>query len=149
MKTLKTTLIALLTFISAIACAQNANQPTTMDLLTAVKWQAVSKDGTQRNEYYNLYDQQTRTSILYYQNTETTSQGKYYLSNNIELSFNETKVGKAVNGKYIISLITEGEEPIVAEIMKLTNSVLIIKRKANDGKIANNSNSMTFKPALD
>lgn len=110
MKTLKITLIALLTIISGIAAAQNTNQPTTIDLLMSTKWtHTFMMKSTPVILIQDFELRKMKLQTLFYEKDQTTLQRKidsdyiYYLSDKPDTVFNEKMVGKVQNGKYLIT----------------------------------------------
>ena len=78
---------------------------STMDLLTSVIWQMEYKYRQNNNDgYFSKYGNEDY-STMYIQDGVAKSMGSraYYLSDEIEETFDENKIGKIKNGKYIIS----------------------------------------------
>ena len=103
---------------------------STLDKLQGKTWRI------QWSDDYMDY-QFTRTDKIYMFEDEPTSR-PFYLSDQIETQFNESKVGTVTNGRYII---VEGSDPddeyfrvFVYEIMKLDNTEFTIKLR--NGSIA-------------
>ncbi|MBO4984575.1 MAG: hypothetical protein J6C87_02910 [Bacteroides sp.] len=79
--------------------------------------------GTEKITYFTDYSEGRK---IYY--------GYFYLSDTIETTFDESKLGKNVNGKYIINPITivdkngkETKTAGVCEILELTETKLVIQ----------------------
>ena len=122
-------LIAILTVVISSVAAQ---EKTTLDKLAGKEWYNVRHDKTVKSEYYV-----TTGQVRYFVKNETFQsehKGFFYLSDSIDSVFDEAKVGKAVNGKYIVYPLTgvdksgkEYKSASVCEILELTDNKLVIQ----------------------
>jgi hypothetical protein len=124
----KITLSLLLMFVSLGLTAQS-NNTTTMQKLINKDWlMTVSNpnDLSFKFRYTTTY----LTEALTYQGKTTSDVSAFYLSNQIETTFDYSKVGNVTDGKYIISFIPERNGYSyfdVYEILVLTDVYMEIK----------------------
>jgi hypothetical protein len=123
-KTLTLCLVAL--FI--LSCKTQNNiisvNKTTMDLLKSTKWQMMNKDSIPTGLYIK-YDKDSFNSDIYNQGKEYKNKDLYYLSDDIDTIFEKQKVGKNLNGRFIVEHL--GNPPIVMEIIKITPTELVLR----------------------
>jgi hypothetical protein len=93
-KIITASLIFVLSTLSFISCAQE--NKTTLELLQGKDWEMRTSVNMSTQSKY------TDKQVSYYLNGEFAVSNYFYLSDNIEKSFNKIKVGKNQNGKYII-----------------------------------------------
>ena len=143
MKTIKLILIFLFTGI-LVQTSLSAKEPkTTMKLLTAHTWiWEVPSTSYSSEEFigrFNIYNNNTFTSTTRYLGLSPSNYTMYYyLSDVPEYKFDESKIGKVQNGKYIIRVNLKNPELVnLAEIIELTDKILKVKAIRNP----NNSNS--------
>jgi hypothetical protein len=125
---IKITVNLLLLFVSLGVFAQNNNQ-TTMQKLINKTWGVLSN-----NENYCMYKQvYTTTKFNEYvicQGETTSGVADFYLSNQVETTFDYSKVGSLNEGKYIISFVPEWNGYSyfnVYEIITLTDTYMELK----------------------
>ena len=121
MKTLKITLIALFALIANLSYAQKLD---TLDMLMAYKWKYTPREHV---VVYNTYNANIIESQNIFEHDELTFNSLYYLSNEIETVFEQSKVGEIKNGKYIIIFNDKKNNHSVSEIIELNELNLIIK----------------------
>ena len=122
-------LIAMLTVVISSVAAQ---EKTTLDKLAGKEWFFVRHDNEVCGEIYSIagmvkYFYESNASRNYHE-------GFFYLSDSIDSVFDESKIGKAVNGKYIVYPLTgvdkngnEYKSASVCEILELTDNKLVIE----------------------
>ncbi|MDR1347648.1 MAG: hypothetical protein LBJ63_04340 [Prevotellaceae bacterium] len=124
-------LASLLFLFGSLGLTAQSNNPTTMQKLINKTW-VLSWDN-EFNANYAYKQQYTSTQITesVITNFGTTSAvADFYLSNQIETTFNYSKVGNATDGQYIISLIPEMDGHSyfnVYEIIEITDTYLETK----------------------
>ena len=117
----------LLTFIlcftvSTVAFSQTTK--TTLSLLQAKQWKMRLKNNY---VYFDIYEDNGK--LLSRSGDELKERTySYYLSNAIDTVFDEKKMGKSENGKYIICLFSNDKKmPSVFEIITLNDSYMALK----------------------
>jgi hypothetical protein len=129
-KHIKIFVCALVLFVSYDVSAQLIKQPkpTTMDKLINKNWVMLLNnlgDLSVKERYLTTQ----RTATFVYQGNSSVAILNFYLSNQIETSFDYNKVGNTANGKYIISILNNGNTDTfsVYEIITLTNTYMELK----------------------
>ncbi|MGV8090410.1 MAG: hypothetical protein AB2L24_00910 [Mangrovibacterium sp.] len=130
-KFVKTLCLLSIIGISVISVyAQKEN--TVLDKLQGKKWfMATAMDGDKIvNWTESKYE---KDKVLYYFNGQLFGMGEYYLSDSIVTVFDQNKVGKVINGRYIVSRILRDKTdtrptPIgVLEIVELGSDKMVVK----------------------
>ncbi len=89
--------IALAIIISSISISAQ----TTMDKLIGKDWELQFSSGNHPSEGFHFTETESLYFTYYYGRRETTT--PYYLSDTIDKVFDNSKIGKAKNGQYIIA----------------------------------------------
>lgn len=104
-----------------------------MDKLMATTWKGqLTPDGVTEKDFLALekYTTTNQTgTIITKTESYTADIGRYYLSDTVDTYFDNNKVGKVVNGKYIVT--KRKENFTVYEILKLDSSEFIFKNLTN------------------
>ncbi|RLT77791.1 hypothetical protein D7V95_01770 [bacterium J10(2018)] len=77
------------------------NAQTTMDKLIGKDWELQFSSGNHPSEGIHFTETESLYFTYYYGRRETTT--PYYLSDTIDKVFDNSKIGKSKNGKYIIA----------------------------------------------
>jgi len=152
MKKIKLTLILLFAGILGQITLSAKEPKTTMELLTAHTWiweatPAHYESGEFIGWFYILDNKTFSSSVRDIGSKPFNDIMYYYLSDKLEYKFDERKVGKVQNGKYVICANMKNTEILVLyEIVELTDKVLKIKvLNASAGK-RGGDNTETFLP---
>jgi len=79
-----------------------AQSGTTMEKLQGRIWGWEFHDGRDLHRSDLLYDLYAETSSIYHEGKKLSASNPFYLSNTIDVQFDDSKVGKTQNGKYLI-----------------------------------------------
>ena len=152
MKTIKLILMMLFTGILVQTSLLAKEPKTTMELLTSHTWiweatPAHYESGEFIGSYYIFDNKTLMSSVRNVGVAPFDYETYYYLSDELEYKFDESKVGKVQNGKYVICAYVKNTEILVLyEIVELTDKVLKIKvLNASAGK-RGGDNTETFLP---
>ena len=104
-------------------------QKTTMDYLTKSVWEIPTPAGQSFRTLVEFSISEMVDSFIYGGTTHQSS-STYYLSGEIEESFDIDKVGKQENGKYIIVKNLKSGEISIYEIVEVNDQKLILKRRS-------------------
>jgi len=106
-----------------------------MDKLMATTWKVqTTPDGAPDNNYLALvkYTETNKARTISYDDKSYTADiGDYYLNDSFDTQFDDSRVGKIFNGKYIITKNKKNSSISVFEIIKLDESELILKNLTN------------------
>ena len=122
---MKTKTIKLILFVGLFIISLSslkAQSKNTMELLCHAYWQhtySLSSDDGIVSTY--IFTPTTFTETAHYQSSVSEIIFSYYLSDHIENTFDKSKIGKVMNGKYIITL-NKFDEISVAEIMNISET---------------------------
>jgi hypothetical protein len=122
---IKITVCLLFMFVSFNSLAQIS----TLEKLMNKTWVRIY-DNQGDWSFKQNYTTTVLTETLYYQGKTITAESYFYLSDQIETTFDNSKVGNVTDGKYIISFIPEWDGNSyfkVWEIMIITETYLEIK----------------------
>ena len=135
------TLFTFLLFCITIVCLQGQNK-SDMDILMKYKW---SQQFLSEKEYkfYITFTSTIRNNKFTYDGETISGDYSYYLSDKPEFKFDNNKVGKVKNGKYLISKNPKDGEISCYEILELNESKLFIQHIKD---ISNKGYTSTFKP---
>jgi hypothetical protein len=134
MKRKITTAVFLLLF-AALGLFAQSNNSTTLQMLVNKNWVFVCSDpnwGCEKYGYKKSYTQTKQTTIVTVNGVPSSGESDFYLSNQVEASFDYSKVGDVQNGNYIITFIPDlnGESIFhVTEIVAIDEDLLILKNK--------------------
>jgi hypothetical protein len=133
---IKITICSLLMFVSFNALAQSGGQ-TTLQKLMDETWVMIFNN-TGDWSFKQNYTTTLINEALYYQGNTTSSICNFYLSNQIETTFDYSKVGNVQNGKYIVTVDELFGESIinVYEILRLEDYYMDLK-SMKSGEIFN------------
>jgi len=101
-----------------------------LDKLTGKTWEFEHPAGKQEYEIKDRYSNSNRTSAIYARGKELSEYQPFYLSDTVDARFDDSKVGKNRNGKYLIIKGEPGNEVgsfAVFEILKLNSTEFVIK----------------------
>ena len=149
MKKIKLTLMLLFVCL----CAQIslfANEPkTTIEQLMAHRWQweapLTYKASVEFIGWFYFFSPKLALSVMRYEGQDRDQPSDwFYLSDRPEFEFDESKVGKTQNGKYIVrAKMKDIKDVTVDEIIELTDKMLKVRTVT---PLHNNGNINTFVP---
>ncbi|MDR1199150.1 MAG: hypothetical protein LBK94_09115 [Prevotellaceae bacterium] len=122
-------LASLLFLFGSLCLTAQTNNPTTMQKLINKTWTLVSNNANECLYKHQYTATQLIESVVCQEKT-TSGNADFYLSNQIEATFDYSKVGNIQNGKYIIEYIPDlnGESIFhVDEIITITDTYLETK----------------------
>ena len=119
--------IALIITLCILYAGNIAAQSTIIDYLTKSRWEIPTPSG---QSFRTLIEFSTTemADIFIYDGTTDKRSTPYYLSDKIDASFDNDKVGKHENGRYIISKKLKSGEIFWFEIVEVNDQRLILKR---------------------
>lgn len=127
MKKLVLAFIALNVFVGVIA----QTTPSTLAMLTGKVWNYLLFDDGEKEIRIEFYYSTTEERVQCFSDVwNTTETSEFYLSDNIVNVFDDSKIGKINNGKYIIlkDVFEDGHiEVSCQEIIELTDTTLTIR----------------------
>lgn len=140
MKTIKT-LFTFLFFCTAIMSLQGQNK-SDMDILMKYKWdqQFLSE---KEYKFCMTFSSTIENDKFIYVGETISGDNSYYLSDKAEFKFDNDKVGKEKNGKYLIMKSLENGKISCYEILELNESKLFIQHIKD---ISNKGYTSIFKP---
>ena len=106
-------------------------QNTTMDYLTNNKWETLLP-ADQSFSIITEFSKAEEVNSLIYKGTTSKLSYLYYLSNEIEESFDNDKVGMREDGKYIIERNLENGDVYRREIIEINDQKLVLKNLHNN-----------------
>ena len=119
--------IALNVFVGVIA----QTTPSTLTMLTGKVWDYLLFDDGEKKIRIEFYYSTTEERVQCFSDVwNTTETSKFYLSDSIVNVFDDSKIGKINNGKYIIlkDVFEDGHiEVSCQEIIELTDTTLTIR----------------------
>lgn len=118
-KTKKVSLFLILSVLSIFSYSQGHN--TTMELLLGKNWEM---QGMTDKSYCQKY---SKVKMKSYLNDKIFANSDYYLSDTIEENFVEDKIGKKVNGKYIVSRVNKADYFSVYEIIDINETTMELR----------------------
>lgn len=124
-------LLTVLLLVSSYSVARKKAMPYTKELLESKTW-LMQFSPPQDVVCSNTYKNGKVESVLTYQDKEVKTEGSYYFSESIPMAFDSTMVGKASQGRYIVSnSTTHKTEAKVYEIVRLDSEMLVLRYTAN------------------
>jgi hypothetical protein len=125
------TLLTILLLISSYSTARKKAKPYTKEMLESKTW-LMQFTPPQEVVCSNTYKNGKVESVLTYQDKEVKTEGSYYMSEVIPMAFDTTMIGKASQGRYIVSnSTTHKTEAKVYEIVRLDSEMLVLRYTAN------------------
>ncbi|WP_300877950.1 hypothetical protein [uncultured Bacteroides sp.] len=118
---IKTTVLCILCCFFAFTTVQG--QKTIQELLMSTHWESQNFWDESESGYVKLAEK-TRTYVENINGSKDSINYVYYLSDTPDTSFDETKVGKSINGEYIIE--NGGKYVFVTKIVELSPSKLVV-----------------------
>ncbi|WP_301004367.1 hypothetical protein [uncultured Bacteroides sp.] len=118
---MKTTVLCILCCFFAFTTVQG--QKTIQELLMSTHWESQNFWDESESGYVKLAEK-TRTYVENINGSKDSINYVYYLSDTPDTSFDETKVGKSINGEYIIE--NGGKYVFVTKIVELSPSKLVV-----------------------
>ena len=131
----------LILIVIALAASQylfSQSSTTALGRLVDKEWKMIFPSEKQY-KYTDSYSKEIITTIFVYNNSEVKLFSKYYLSDNIVSTFNESNMGKVYDGKYLVKNNDKGDVSVF-EILILSNSTLKLKNIRNGSIICYKAN---------
>ena len=136
--------------ISLVSCKDDAKKQTTQDILMSCIWEARFDDESEENRQKYSYEvYYTRdTSYLYIisngERPTEPSKELYYFSNTYDSIFDESKVGKLTDGKYILQEIYNNQV-MGDRILKVSDKRIDFVRKGHPRETTNTIGKWIYK----
>lgn len=131
----------LILIVIALAASQylfSQSSTTALGRLVDKEWKMIFPSEKQYM-YTDSYSKEIITTVFVYNNSEVKLFSKYYLSDNIDSTFNENNIGKVYDGKYLVKNNEKGDISVF-EILNLSNNTLKLKNIRNGSIISYKAN---------
>lgn len=135
---MKKFLILILIALVASQYLFSQSSTTALGRLVDKEWKMIFPNEKQYM-YTDSYSKEIITTVFVYNNSEVKLFSKYYLSDNIDSTFNENNIGKVYDGKYLVKNNEKGDVSVF-EILILSNSTLKLKNIRNGSIISYKAN---------
>ena len=127
-------LIVILQFVLVGCKISKQNIATTMHYLTKYEWVS-EKYGKQNSVLYERFSKDSLYSHFEIDGKALDVITPYYLSDEQDTSFDLDKIGKCLNGRYLVEKIATSK-PVVSEILEINDTCLKL-RNVGTGMVGN------------
>lgn len=135
---MKKNLLLILITLVASQCLFSQSSTTTLGRLVNKEWKMIFPSEKQY-VYTDSYNNEIITTVFVYNNSEVKLFSKFYLSDDIDSTFNENNMGKVYDGKYLVKKNEKGDVSVF-EILNISNNTLKLKNIRNGSIISYKAN---------